>query len=38
MNLDRPALPNLDPNEDFSSVRSLIMKNGWRLLITYESA
>lgn len=35
-NFDRWELPNLGPNEIFSNVGSLIMKNGWRALILYR--
>lgn len=35
-NFDLRELPNLGPNENFSNVGSLIMKNGWRPLIVYR--
>lgn len=35
-NFDLRELPNLGPNENFSNVESLIMKNGWRALIVYR--
>lgn len=34
-NFDVAELLNLSPNETFSNVGSLIMKNGWRPLIVY---
>lgn len=35
-NADLREVPNLGPNENFSNVGSLIMKNGWRPLIVYS--
>ena len=35
-NFDLRELPNSGPNENFSNVGSLIMKNGWRPLIVYR--